>query len=330
MGWDKDSRSWLTKRVLAGACLFVSACVYGESLQPEVTAVEHSVGKGSIRVVVRFNTTVQYVPGTATDPFRLYFDLRGTRPAAALAASSTVGDPLVQRVRLGQYRPGITRVVLDMTRPAPYTTTFLTNPPRLVIEVMRDGTAPSSGRQTAASSMPAPASPATPVAPEQMPPVPPQVDYRNGLLTIKASNSILSDVLQAVAARIHATLDAPPALTGQRIAVALGPARPREVLADLLQGMDYVLVGSNNDPEAIRNIILRPSNPGSMGSPPMPAAAAQGETSQDRTPPSSDTASNQNAPPPAAGQVSPAKTPEELLEELRRAQEQQPPNPKDR
>ena len=325
VGWDKGSRSRLITRVLAGTCLFVSACAYGESPQAEVTAVEHSVTKDSVQVVVRFNTAVRYVPGTATDPFRLYFDLRGTRPAATLAASSTVGDVLVQRVRLGQYQAGITRIVLDMTRPAPYTTTFLTNPPRLLIEVMRDGATPSNGRHAAASSMPAPASPSAPVAPEQIPPVPPQVNYRNGLLTITASNSLLSDVLQAVAVRINATLEAPPPLTGQRVAVVLGPAPPREVLAAMLQGMDYVLVGSSNDPEGIREIILRPGNSGPAGSPAAPPAAAQAETSQERTPP--DTASNQA--PPAADQRSPAKTPEELLEELRRLEEQQP-NPQAR
>jgi hypothetical protein len=322
--------------VLAGACLLVPACAYGAPPLAEVTAVEHSVSKDSVRIVVRFNAGVEYVAGTATDPFRLYFDVRGTRPAAALSASSTVGDVVVKRVRLGQYQPGITRIVLDMARPAPYTTTLVTDPPRLLIDVMRNGPSPGDGSYPPASAVtrakltpasvppvtPAPVSASAPATPEQMPPVPPQVKYQNGLLTITALNSTLSDVLQAVAARTNATLDASPALMAQRVAVALGPAPPREVLADLLQGMDYVLVGSSNDPKAVRDIILHPTSSGLVGLRPTaaPGAAADGETASEETPGS---ASQSPSTPPVAGQATPAKTPEEQLEEVRRLQEEQ-------
>ena len=351
-GWGNGVRSWI-RRTFAGGCLLASAFAYGgTSPQVQVTAVEHSIEKDRVRIVVRFNAAVQYVGGTATDPYRLYFDLRGTRPAAALPASAVVGDSVVQRVRLGQYKPGVTRVVLDMTRPAPYTATFVANPPRLLIEVMRNGTAPvnatppphsasapASMHQTrsvsrkkpappsVAAVAPQPEPPPVPMAPEQMPPVPPQVSYQDGLLTITATNSTLTDVLQAVATRTSATLDTPPGLTGQRVAVRLGPAPPREVLSDLLQGMDFVLVGANDDPEAVRSIIVSSGSSGAVAaSPPpvfMPATPAEEETAPPEQPGSNPPVANQ-APPSPAPRNPPPKTPEELLEELRRPQEQQP------
>jgi len=187
----------------------------------------------------------------------------------------------------------------------------------------------------AALSIPPPVAPA--LVPEQMPPSPPQVTYGNGLLTIVASNSTLSDILQAVAARTGATLDAPGNLTAQRVAVRLGPAPPLDVVADLLAGLDYIVVGASNDPEAIRKIILSPNTSSSLPEPGGRHAVAQYQA----PPPQEelDEAAGPEPSPPApaaqppaapAGQSPPpVKTPEELLEELRKLQEQQSQPPKD-
>ncbi|MFI5109513.1 MAG: AMIN domain-containing protein [Terriglobales bacterium] len=318
-------------------CLPAAARTHGRSHGGiRVTRIEHQVTGDRVRVVVRFDAAVQYVAGTATDPFRIFFDLRGTHPAAALAASALVGDTLVQRIRVAQYQPGITRMVLDLARPAPYTATFLSNPPRLVVEVLRSGAAPArivkeahkiSQPAPSALSIPTPVAPA--LVPEQMPPSPPQVTYANGLLTIVASNSTLSDILQAVAARTGATLDAPPSLTAQRVAVRLGPARPLDVVADLLAGLDYIVVGASNDPEAIRNIILSPTTSSSLPEPAGRHAVAKyqppppEETEAPAPEPSPPASEAQTPATPAAQSPPPVKTPAELLEELRKLQEQQ-------
>jgi len=331
--------------VLLFVCLPAAARTHGRSPgEIQVTRIEHSVTGDRVRVVVRFDAAVQYVAGTATDPFRIFFDLRGTHPAAALAARAPVSDTLVQRIRVAQYRPGITRMVLDLARPAPYTATFLANPPRLVVEVLRTsaGAPPSilasphlvkeahtiSKPPAAAVSIPQPVAPA--LVPEQLPPSPPQVTYGNGLLTIVASNSTLSDILQAVAARTGATLDAPGSLTAQRVAVRLGPARPLDVVADLLAGLDYIVVGASNDPEAIRNIIVSPNTSSSLPEPAGRHAVAEyqppppEETEEAPAPEPSPPAPEAQTPAtPAAQSPPPAKTPEELLEELRKLQEQQ-------
>jgi len=307
--------------------------------QVRATAIEHNVSADRVRVVLRLNGNVQYVGGTADDPFRIFFDLRGTRPAATLAPRAMVKDALVQRIRVGQYQPGTTRLVLDLARPAPYTATFLVHPPRLVVEVLRSGTptrmpleAHTISPATTAISVPTPIAPA--LIPEQMPPSPPQVTYGNGLLTIVASNSTLSEILQAVAARTGATLDAPANLTSQRVAARLGPGPPRDVVADLLAGLDYIVVGANNDPDAIRNIILPPTT-----SPPPEPVVGSAAAFQPPPPEPEQAAAPEPVPPPMAPEQPaanaapspssaqsppPVKTPEELLEELRKLQEEQP------
>lgn len=324
--------------LLLFVCLPAAARTHGRSPgQIQVTRIEHSVTGDRVRVVVLFDAPVQYVAGTATDPFRIFFDLRGTRPGTALAASAPVGDTLVQRIRVGQYQPGITRMVLDLARPAPYTATFLANPPRLVVEVLRAGAGapPHIIKEAHNTSQPAPSvlSIPPPVAPalipEQMPPSPPQVTYGNGLLTIVASNSTLFDILQVVAARTGAMLDAPTSLTAQRVAVRLGPGSPRDVVADLLAGLDFIVVGASNDPEAIRNIIVSPNTSSSLPAG-MPAVAQYQapppeETEEAVSPEPSPPAPDAQPPAaPAAQSPPPVKTPEELLEELRKLQEQQP------
>ncbi len=109
-----------------------------------------------------------------------------------------------------------------------------------------------------------------------MPPQPPHVEYINGLLSITANNSILGDILNAIRARTGATIDAPGGLY-ERVAVHLGPAPPRQVIADLLQGSryDYVLVGSDTDPNAIRSILLTVNSAGPASPPPPPPQPAQ-------------------------------------------------------
>jgi hypothetical protein len=355
----RSAKAWLLEAMLL-VCACAAVPAHSQSRGPaQVTRIEHSVGKDSIRVVVRCDAPVQYVGGTATDPFRIFFDLQGTRPAGGLAARTRVGDALVQGIRVGQNRPGVTRMVLDLAQAAPYTASFLDNPPRLVVEVMRGATLteahplPNPSRQPAVSrklptvsrkvKVPTPAPvasallPPAPVVlnPEQMPPTPPHVTYQNGLLTIVADNSTLSDILHAVAARTGASVDAPANLTGQRVAARLGPGPPRDVIADLLSGLDYIVVGAGNDPDAIRSIIVSSgdssmANPRPVGVPVAEAPPLPPEPDPTPTEPEPPAQPAVQAPTPGEGGKAAApqvKSPEELLEELRKLQEQQAKEP---
>jgi len=206
---------------------------------------------------------------------------------------------------------------------------------------------------------PEPQPPPAPLTPEQMPPVPPQVTYSNGLLTIVTTNSTLADILQAVSARTGASVDAPAHLTSERVAARIGPGTPREVLSDLLSGprFDYILVGSDGDPNGVRNIILTPNQSSPSASAamaqvqPRPAPPAQEEMDEEveeeqaaqpepqpaqsprRRPFAPQQPPDQTVAPPSppseGAQPPQVKTPEQLLEELRNLQQQQQ-NPQQR
>lgn len=97
-------------------------------------------------------------------------------------------------------------------------------------------------------------------------PVPPQVSYQNGQLTIVAPNSTLGDILQAVRKQIGAEIEIPEAT--DRVVTHLGPGTPGEVLAKLLNGsrFNYVLLSSSEDSSRLTRVVLvartSPSNVG--------------------------------------------------------------------
>jgi hypothetical protein len=96
-------------------------------------------------------------------------------------------------------------------------------------------------------------------------PVPPQVSYQNGQLTIIAPNSTLADILRAVRKQTSADIEVPPAT--ERVVTHLGPGPAREIVAELLNGsrFNYVLLGSPQDAMALTRVVLvaksGPENP---------------------------------------------------------------------
>ncbi len=104
----------------------------------------------------------------------------------------------------------------------------------------------------------APAPAPVPLTPEQMAPTPPKVTYQNGLLTIDAKNSTLSQVLRAVQAQTGASIEMPSSASTDRVMMQLGPGRPRDVLNTLLNGskFNYVILGMTDDPGRVQKVIL--------------------------------------------------------------------------
>jgi hypothetical protein len=152
-----------------------------------------------------------------------------------------------------------------------------------------DGEAPAQGSpiacvtgegvQVTAASTAAPAAEILPLAPEQRPAAPPVVTYVDGKLTVVAKNSTLGDILRAVAAKTGASIDVPEA-ANERVVSQLGPAPARDVMAALLNGShyNYVMVGTETNPNSVAHVILtaktdRPE--GSTGAPPTASMARQ-------------------------------------------------------
>lgn len=112
---------------------------------PKITGVRHWSSSDSSTVVLDLEDQVQYEPGHLTNPDRFYFDLRDTQLAPELANKSFDGDSLLNRIRIAQPAPGMTRIVLEakpgaaLSRPQ---VSLERDPYRLVIQVNKAGANP--------------------------------------------------------------------------------------------------------------------------------------------------------------------------------------------
>ena len=69
-------------------------------------------------------------------PDRVFFDLAGTELNPSLMGKTLdVDDGLLKKIRLAQYQPGRSRIVLEMDGESAYDAVLLTNPARLVIDI---------------------------------------------------------------------------------------------------------------------------------------------------------------------------------------------------
>jgi N-acetylmuramoyl-L-alanine amidase len=106
---------------------------------PRVRRVSTSASADFTRVTIDLENSVEYSSARIRNPDRIFFDLHAARLAPDVAKSSVhVEGPLLTTVRLGQKQAGVVRVVLDVTRVKDYTSSLLSNPPELVIDLYAD------------------------------------------------------------------------------------------------------------------------------------------------------------------------------------------------
>lgn len=195
--------------------------------------------------------------------------------------------------------------------------------------------------ETTVEVVPPPAPP-PPLRPEQMPAVAPQVTFQNGKLTIIARNSTLGDILRAVHTKTGANVEVSGSAT-ERVVGMFGPGPSRDVVASLLNGshFNYVMLGSEANPDQLQHLILTPKGAADSGSPapPPPPVQAQNQPEVQPAPDAgdpnatddfadadaeADASADQPADDPNAGQQigqPNAKTPEQMLLELQRQQQ---------
>jgi hypothetical protein len=116
-----------------------------------------------------------------------------------------------------------------------------------------------------------------PLTPEQRPAAPPVVRYEEGKLTVVAKNSTLGDILRAIAAKTGASIDVPEG-ANERVVSQLGPAPARDVMAALLNGshFNYVMVGTETNPNSVAHVVLTAKSDRPEGSAATGAMAAAG------------------------------------------------------
>jgi hypothetical protein len=183
----------------------------------------------------------------------------------------------------------------------------------------------------------APQPPPVPPTLEQQPPEPPQVTYRDGQLTITSTNATLAQVLRLVQTQTGAAIDVPPGGGSERVVATLGPGKPQNVLATLLNGskFNYVILGVPNNPGAVQKVILLTKSSASASQAPVSTAQVNPhpqpavEPQEDEYPQNEPEVENQSqAVLPGADNPSPDgqpgnRTPEQMLQDLQRMQQQQ-------
>jgi hypothetical protein len=84
-----------------------------------VRGVRPQADAGAVRVLVEADGAIQYEDFTLDNPPRIVVDVVGVRNGFGNGALR-VGAAMVERVRVGQPRPGVVRVVLDTKGPTAY------------------------------------------------------------------------------------------------------------------------------------------------------------------------------------------------------------------
>jgi len=113
-----------------------------------VTGIRHWSTPDYTRVAIDVDAEVKYEAGRVPDPDRIFFDLPNTKLASVLVGKSfEVRDGFLKKIRVAQYQPGYTRVVLEVADVSDYSAFLLPNPYRLIIDI--HGRQPQSETQVA-------------------------------------------------------------------------------------------------------------------------------------------------------------------------------------
>jgi len=132
--------------------------------------VRHTSSRSYTRVIVDLSSEVRYetnlLPADRAKelPPRLYIDLFGARLGVNAARPIAIRDGLLQRVRVGQFRPDVVRVVLEMKSLSEHKAFLLADPYRLIVDVLgqKDGEQVASlGKKEKPSRLPGKTAPGT-------------------------------------------------------------------------------------------------------------------------------------------------------------------------
>lgn len=146
-----------------------------------VSAVRHWSLSDVTRVAIEVSGGFQYRSERLHNPERIYYDIAGSQPHIdrKVFYSEVIDDKLVQKIRVAETHPGVTRVVLDLGTGVEVTASQLNNPSRLMIELRAMTGVPTgapSGPSVAppvSAPVPTPVSAAPKSQPQQTKPLPP-------------------------------------------------------------------------------------------------------------------------------------------------------------
>jgi N-acetylmuramoyl-L-alanine amidase len=103
---------------------------------PRVTAIRHWSTPDYTRVAIDLESEIKFGSQRIPNPERIFFDLRDTKLASTLVGKTfDVDDGFLKKIRIAQFQPGRTRVVLEVADLSEYEAFLLPNPYRLIIDI---------------------------------------------------------------------------------------------------------------------------------------------------------------------------------------------------
>jgi N-acetylmuramoyl-L-alanine amidase len=108
-----------------------------ESRKPShVTSVRHWSNPEYTRVAIGLEREAKFESQRIDHPGRIFFDLLDTNLTSSLLGKTfDVDDGLLKKIRVAQFQRGRARIVLEVADRSDYTTSLLSDPPRLIIDI---------------------------------------------------------------------------------------------------------------------------------------------------------------------------------------------------
>ncbi len=278
-----------SKRALVYAWFTGSLCLIAHGVAAQVSRIPvatvrtvsirngvNSAGKdagGELELQISASQAVTPQAQIVVSPYRLVIDFPNSLPGAELH-NLAVNQGDVKGIRVGLFarNPPVTRVVLDLKAPIVYQVS--SSGQNIVFKL-------SSATRTAAIPENVPVAAVAQLKPE--PRV--EVDFKRGLMSIHADKATLAEVLVEVRRKTGADIQIPPGADQEQVFTDLGPAPARDVMGALLNGsrFNFIVVGADDDPNALRSVILTAKTGGvsmpAEASPQMDATAQQQSSS---------------------------------------------------
>jgi N-acetylmuramoyl-L-alanine amidase len=219
---------------------------------PRVTGIRHWSTPDYTRVAIDLESDVKFSSQRLDGPARIFFDLRDTKLASTLVGKSfDVDDGFLKKVRVAQFAPGRTRVVLEVDNLSDYDSFLLPNPYRLIIDIHgRNGRAKQIKADDGSEVASAPAEGATPSKTTPKTVSTDSSDDTQTSTTIVASKRPTTTVVKKI---VEAADDDP-----EPSAPAAGAAKRNAVSAKRPAGSDLESESDSSD----ATVSAIPSNPG--------------------------------------------------------------------
>ncbi len=106
------------------------------STLPRVTGVRHWSTPDYTRVAIDVEQEIKFGSQRISHPDRIFFDLKDTKLASTLVGKTfDVDDGFLKKIRVAEFQPGRTRIVLEVDDLASYDAFLLPDPYRLIIDI---------------------------------------------------------------------------------------------------------------------------------------------------------------------------------------------------